>query len=202
MKKWPIGGEEVHLMRSTVAHLVERSTKEDWTVQGLGMARLRIGDSMRIHVWSPDFGWESDRIHTHPWSFTSFVLAGSLRQDRLVQRYDGPAEAWFTTWNRSLIRCGEGGGIESAPTQVHLAPEAEGELIRSGEAYRMEYSEIHATYPDEVAITLVHKHILAHVSPEHANVYWRGERWKSAEPQPATTAEWAKVVDIVSARLG
>lgn len=54
----------------------------EWTIQGLGMLRTYLGDDKtnRLHVWHsgaqvPDV----TMMHTHPWAFTSIVLAGLVR---------------------------------------------------------------------------------------------------------------------------
>src|SRR5260370_37840480 len=93
-----------------VKQILQASVKEpmafQWSIQGLGMLRLYLSEETRMHVWSslgriPNVS----PLHTHPWSFNSYVVAGKV----VNKRYKIAAGE---VYNRALITCGANAKIE------------------------------------------------------------------------------------------
>lgn len=155
-----------------------------WTVQGLGMLRLYLDDSTRLHVWNSRFIIPGvSPLHTHPWAFDSIVVAGTVRQRRYTEKI---CTEYIQSFNRAQITCGANAKIEQQD-KVWLSELPE-EVFNEGQSYRQWAEEIHRSYPEDGTVTLVTRHFQA--DREHAYVYWQGENgFVSAEPRNATPEE-------------
>lgn len=155
-----------------------------WTLQGFGMFRAYLDDEKqyRLHIWNPEYRAEDvSDIHTHPWDFVSYVLAGSVR-NKVYKETDRLHPFSFPTM-RQQIKCGEGGGLVEKPETVFLAHDYV-QFFAAGENYRMDATDIHASDMEDGTITLVKREFLD--DTEHAYVYYDPvSGWVSAEPKPA-----------------
>lgn len=153
-----------------------------WTLQGLGMLRLYLSPTTRLHVWSMAHrNPMASTLHTHPWDFSSYVVVGSIENTTYEQAYRSGVK-----YNRQLLRCGEGGGLEGTPDQIRL--ESSGWQVNEGELYEQAAEVIHETDFWDGTVTLVQRTMRA--DTEHAYVFWRdGQTWGSAEPREATPEE-------------
>ncbi len=173
-----------------VKAILEKAPAYKWSLQGFGMLRLHLADDFRLNVWDSRFRVQNvSLMHTHPWNFTSLIVAGKLRNDRFVPYIGG------TEFNHALIKPGPGGGIREDKGIVVLRQQAH-EFYSEGVTYQQAWSEIHISSPEDGTVTLNQRR---RVGDDIAYVFWpKGEQWVSAEPRAATAEE---VQDITGASL-
>lgn len=148
----------------------------EWTVQGFGMARTKIANVGRIHVWDSRLRTPlvSD-MHAHPWSLRSTIISGELINQRF--RSDGEGMPYM----HSRIATGEGGGLLGEPNLVSMSSHAP-EAYRSGDTYEQLADEVHRTIPQDGTVTLLERTLGPPL--QETSVYWpAGTSWVSAEPQ-------------------
>lgn len=192
-------------MRDTVEFILVNALKYEWSLQGFGMLRLYLGKNTRLHVW--DSRYKSDNpslIHTHPWDFTSFVIAGQITnqeyytKDRMSEMYTPGLDVPRCTLMGARIRCGVGGGLTGEGEQYTLYKALPRSYV-SGESYSQIDTEIHSSHPVDGTVTLVYRK--PNPDPDHAMVFWEpGDVWRSAEPRPATPAEVAEITSMALLR--
>lgn len=171
-----------------LAHPFDR----DWSIQGLGMLRTYLDDERveRLHIWDTDQAvGDVSTIHDHPWDFTSRVVRGRIRNQRFVAHGNGSAPEFFM----AQIVCGEGGGLIGEPWRARICSEGV-ESYSTGEGYSMEAPELHESFPDRGAVTVITRKF--HADKDIATVCWRTGEWVSAEPRPATRAEIEHFVSV------
>lgn len=158
-----------------------------WSVQGLGMLRLYIKDpEIRLHIWDSRIEFdEVSKMHTHPWNFESYVVAGQVENIRYrIDPSDNPFGVKFKT---QRIHCGVGGGLMGAEDEVNLI-KSKHEIYMDGDSYCQKADEIHESHPSEGTVTIIVREMLE--DTEHADVFWEpGKEWVTAEPRPATSME-------------
>lgn len=178
--------------RPLVRALLQYPGGREWSIQGLGMLRLYLSETLRLHVWHSGFAFEPkpSELHDHPWHFRSLVVAGRMLQKRYVPDRGGAQYSFYT------ILCGEGGGPTTVPYAINLA-ELDQEEYLPGQEYSQRAHEIHRSYPQDGTVTIVERTFLE--DADHARVFWRGGGWISAEPRPATVIE---VSEMCAAALG
>lgn len=157
-----------------------------WTVQGFGMMRTYFGDgdAWRLNMWDPRLAVPNvSTIHDHPWNFESWIISGSL----VNQRYKKYAPTIFTPSHHfQSIKTGEGGGPVGEPESALLAP-YHPEKYKAGDIYRQKRNEIHESFPSDGAVTL---NLRTKRDGENARVFWpHGQKWVDAIPRPATAPE-------------
>jgi hypothetical protein len=157
----------------------------DWTVQGFGFLRLRISDTLRLHVWDSRLrqAGVSD-IHDHAqWAFTSTVLSGRIVNVRFAEvRKSGFPHMMQT------IKCGVGGGVMFGvePEEVMLAA-SDPELYIAGTSYHQEPDEIHQSLPTDGTVTIIEQ---TRREVDTARVFWpKGTKWGDAIPRQASRSE-------------
>jgi len=171
-------------IRLLIRKILERPHNHDWSLQGFGMLRLYLSDSLRLHVWDETFAVPGVSImHTHPWDFTSTVIAGYIT-NRIYRQVDGtvPNVEWCM---RQLIKCGVGGGPceSNTPEPCHVKLHKAKTYVE-GQRYAERSEQIHTSHPVRGTVTLVKRSFKQ--DTEHAYVYWPyGGKWISAEPKPA-----------------
>lgn len=171
---------------------------EGWSLQGLGMLRLYLSREIRLHVWDGRHAAsDADTIHTHPWNFVSYVVSGEVRQFR-YQEWRTPTDA-TRAFKKQVIRCGPGGCAVGEPELVHLYRN-DLEVYRACQSYQQTANEIHESFPVPGTVTVIERAFNG--DTEHANVYFDGETWGSAEPRPATSEEVASIVGLALRRWG
>lgn len=177
-------------MRELVRYLLKNRLTlpaDDWTVQGFGFMRLRVSDSMRLHIWDSRLREPAvSDIHDHTqWAFTSHVLSGSL----VNIRFQIAAEAGEDTMphTQATLNCGIGGGmVDGSMKLVHLKP-GRPELYLPGQAYHQEPDEVHRTMPADGTVTLIEQ---KRSEVGTARVFWPvGSGWGNAVPRHATRGE-------------
>jgi hypothetical protein len=172
------------LMRSVLRNPHDR----EWTLQGFGMLRTYLDDKheYRLHVWSEEHAVDKvSTIHTHPWDFSSTIVAGHLKDIAYKRVQDH---------NRMLeqqILGGEGGGLKGDPIEVGLLTTTV-LTLSEGSSYSHNAADIHESRPADGTVTLIKRCFGPDV--DHASVFWnKRETWVSAEPKPATWFETHKI---------
>lgn len=161
----------------------------DWTAQGFGFLRLRISETMRLHIWDSRLreAGVSD-IHDHTqWAFTSHIISGSV----INLRYTLADQAEGLPFTMAVLNCGIGGGmVEGSSRAVGLVP-GRPELYGPGDRYHQEPDEIHRTVPSDGAVTLIKQR---RTETGTARVFWPlGGSWGDAIPRQATRDEVSDV---------
>lgn len=183
---------EQKMLKASVRSILEHPLGYEWTVQGLGMLRTYLSPEYRLHVWDRKLRTPNvSQMHTHPWDFDSYIVAGFVEQYR-YRRYDGGStfdDDIRFMYEQSIV-CGAGGGLEGGPKRIILR-RGELESYREGQSYTQVADELHVSEPVDGSVTVIERRF--HPDTEHAYVYWdqdlgRGG-WVSAEPREATPLE-------------
>ena len=159
-----------------------------WSVQGFGMLRtyLDADHVWRLNIWTDRLKVPRvSTIHDHPWSFTSWIMAGALLNTRYTH-YSVPTPG-ATEYLESVITPGEGGGIQEPhvePPRIWLFPYSR-ELYAPGCSYSQTADAIHETMYANGTITINKRR---RGSLDAARVYHQGP-WVSAEPHAASVEE-------------
>lgn len=180
------------MFKEDVRLILENASSYHWTLQGFGMLRLYM-KGYRLHVWSDNHKVNSvSEMHTHPWNFTSKIIAGTL-QNHIYKTGipSGPGEWMY----QQKIKCGEGGGLTGERERKYVFLETV-DIYYEGDSYNQRFDEIHVSNPADGAVTLVERKVPENVSPDHAYVYYPvGTEWVSAEPRKATNAEVKEITE-------
>lgn len=189
-----------HVLRAAVRAILTKAYAYEWSIQGFGMLRCYLSTEVRLHIGDSRFKVpDVSTVHDHPWDFTSYIVAGQVTQYRFVEHpTDGEG------FQRSIIRCGVGGGLVraecgvEAPEQVFLR-RSDIETYVAGQWYSQRADEIHESLPADGTVTIVERQFKA--DTEHARVYYQTPAWVSAEPRAATPREIAEAVGVALAQF-
>ena len=171
------------MKRKQVQEILENPDGRLWTVQGFGKMSTNITSNARLHIW--DRALLNPRvpaIHSHSWDFSSFVMAGRMRNLRFSE---------VAGWPFNKILVASAGGVIGEIIQTFLL-ESPIEVYAEGSQYKQNAEKIHWGLPEDGTITLVEWHY----GPPARNmkVYWRGRSpWMDAKARQATEAEIASV---------
>lgn len=180
--------------KATVKALLENASlpKLDWSIQGMGMLRLRLAPDVRLHIWDSRLRVPGvSMIHDHQqWDLHSDIIAGELANYRYIGHADG------VLYHYRTLRAGYGCQFVDTGPQDVLLYECPGERYVQGESYGQHANEIHRTDAEDGTVTIMTQ---TRQDSDRARVFWRhGEEWGSAEPRPATSDE---VLDVTRAAL-
>jgi hypothetical protein len=165
----------------------------DWSVQGFGMMRTYLDEKheWRLHIWDNRLRNPAvSAIHNHPWSFQSWILSGSL----INQRYARSKHPHAEKYKYGRIKCGENAYLLGEPEDHYLIGLPQERYITC-QTYSQLSFEIHQTFGSFNAITLVKREfLLAPAFLDVADCYWKEGPWVDAAPRPATSEEIEKVL--------
>lgn len=175
---------ESSLCIAMVRHALDRSRHMEWTTQGFGMIRTYLDSNkqFRLNVWDDRLEVPNvSRIHDHPWGFTSFVLAGRIKNYRYLIADGRP------THDGVQIVTGEDGGVQKHLPPVRLV-QASCCDYRAGEWYRQVASELHETDYVRGTVTVNDR---TEPSADHTatSLFPIGGAWVDAKPRLATEVE-------------
>lgn len=183
------------VLKELVRQLLLHPHDREWTLQGFGMLRCYLDEDRthRLHVWDPRYAVKNvSTIHTHPWDFTSTIVAGHVIDQRYLRTKATATVRSSTDMMEQTILCGEGGGLCDEPKRVKLM-DFGAQSYYEGHSYTNEAANIHASLPDPGTVTLVERRFGKDV--DHASVFWPvGQQWVSAEPAPAA----AEIVEDIT----
>lgn len=181
---------EVTIIRDLVRPILRQpfDNGRKWQVQGLGMLRTYLSPETRLHIWCPEFNYcEDSGWHTHPWDFSSFVVAGIIQNTKYIERKAaGRSKGWIPFIKQRII-CGPGGCSMGEPEDVFLK-EVVNHTYVSGTHYSQNADEIHSSHPERGTVTVITRNV---VYPDgSATVYHpKDSKRTSAEARPATAHE-------------
>lgn len=164
------------IQQALVRSVLEQWEAYEWTVQGFGFARTKLGGVGRIHIWDQRLAVPIvSTTHTHPWPLRSTIISGELVNVRFEVGGEG------RPYVRSSIATGEGGGLIGAAEAVFLRAVST-EFYGTGASYEQRPEEIHRTVARDGTVTLLER---PQGPPlEKAVVFWpEGTSWVSAEPR-------------------
>lgn len=178
-------------VKPLVKAILEHPEGHDWTLQGLGMLRTYLGADRnhRLHIWDSRFKVEGvDELHTHPWNFHSYVIAGEVINTRYRKNLiPSPSIGDGEPYREQEILCGEGGHETETTRAVTLHAERAETIVECG-IYSQAAFEIHRSQPADGTVTIIEREFLD--DDDHAFVYIPvGAEWVSAEPRTATDEE-------------
>src|SRR4029077_19485890 len=186
-----------------VRRLLENPDRFWWAVQGLGMLRAYLSESVRIHIWHSAFEVpDVSSVHDHPWDFELEIVSGRLLNHRygivsatehgFVLQSGGfgdlgaCADPGAPNYVMQPIQCGPSGGPVRAPELGEAGPCSLWKLsttdYQAGDTYSQRARDIHNTVAIDGTVTLVTRRFKK--DTEHARVFFPvGTDWVSAEPR-------------------
>lgn len=160
----------------------------DWTIQGLGMLRTKVGRALRLHVWADQAkypGIAGSATHTHPWDLESLILSGSVTDVELLERSEDYPRV--NMYHKQQIECGPGGCAKGEIQPVYLQV-ATINYVQAADSYAHTADHIHRSEPKDGAVSIIYRE--PNKGADLACVYWNADtEWVSAEPRAATTEE-------------
>lgn len=173
-----------------VKKLLEHPFEHSWSFQGLGMLRCYLSREVRLHVWDPRMAFpNASTLHTHPWDFSSRIIAGRMVDTVFEIRKDEPA-----THHVQKIQCGPGGCAKGESYNVSLrraGTRTVGDSLGSTgyqTGYTLNRDAIHESRPEPGTVSIIQRSLEG--DTEHAFVFWPlGTQWVTAEPRPAADRE-------------
>lgn len=172
------------VVRGQVRHMLDHPYRFSWSFQGLGMYRVKLTEDVRVHIWMPSEANEGvSDMHTHPWSFRSLVLAGSIRD--IVYQDVGRVEDGLPARRHEVICGPDGGGALDDGKMTGLRPLSD-QVHEAGTSYKLPWNLVHRSRPQvEGTVTVLLK--TEKVSDDQACVYrWPHDPFGTAEAAPPT----------------
>ena len=185
---------EYAFSRAVVRDILDHASVREWSIQGFGMMRTYIGPDARyrLNIWHKDLSVPNvSRIHTHPWDFTSYIIAGTMGN----QRY---SEGAGTPYQVLTLTPGPSGGPLPGSRGTTKLYEKVIEHYYEGDVYSQRADEIHATLFADGSVTINDR--IRHGADE-ARSFWGEGDWVDAKPRPATPEEIEKYVGAALSRM-
>jgi hypothetical protein len=175
------------MAKALVKKILEKAEFYEWSLQGFGMLRLHMDYGVRLNVWDSRYRVPNvSLMHSHPWNFVSYIVAGELQNIRWVLANHVSTTEFDTPFEHAIIKPGPGGGLRENKGLVVLLQQ-NGEVYKAGESYCQKFDEIHVSDPLDGTVTVNERE---RVGEDLAYVYWpKGTEWVSAEPRPAKLHE-------------
>lgn len=174
--------------------ILEKASRFDWSIQGMGFLRLYLPNNCRLHIWDSRYRVPGvSMVHDHlQWGLESTIIAGQLTNIRYSTSLDQSNPNYmFTT-----LKAGYGCYFKHDPKPIGLSSHLP-EVYHCGQKYFQKPSEIHRTDAMDGTVTIMQKHPTK--DADSARVFWLSdEQWVSAEPRKAEPDE---VKDIVQNAL-
>lgn len=188
------------LQRQT-AFLLVNAQCFHWTLQGMGMLRLRLDDRTRLHIWDSRFKAPGvSMIHDHlQWGLKSTIVSGQMTnlryhevtEEDVAKRHPQDA-ALHQPYMFATLKAGEGCYFKHEPRRI-LLKRGYNEEYWPGDSYEQAPAEVHESIPMDGTVTIMVKEPTE--DGESARVFWpEGEQWGSAEPRAASHSEVTEMV--------
>lgn len=191
--------QKIDIRDALVKEILDHYDAYEWTSQGFGIARVKIGGVGRIHVWDSRLRNQGvSDIHAHPWDLHSRIVSGELVNQRFTVCREASAPRRLQ-YVRSRIKTGEGGGLTGEVEDVILLPDTP-EVYCAGDEYTQAADEVHRSLPQDGTVTLM---LREQGEPlQETYVFWpRGFQWVTAEPQPIKRGDYRLGQAIAAALL-
>lgn len=185
----------MNIQSALVLSILKQWRSYTWTVQGFGFIRTKLENVGRIHVWDSRLAVQRvSTMHTHPWPLRSTIISGELLNCRFTRSENDEG----LPYTQSLIKTGEGGGLDGEPCDLRLIAHTP-ETYASGDTYEQRPTEIHRTIAQDGTVTLMTR---PQGPPlEVADVFWpTGTQWVSAEPKPVELWQAEEVINYALLR--
>lgn len=197
--------EALPIVRALIRPILHDPFDREWQVQGLGMLRTYIEKDVRLHIWNSAFNYCDDSgWHTHPWDFTSYLVAGSIVNTLYIENHrpvEGRmigADHWHAFRKRRIV-CGPEGCALSADEPCFLWAATSQEYV-AGQSYSQKADDIHTTKPSDGAISIISRK-LVHADGS-ATIYTPADKeWSNAEARKATSDEIHQGTQLALAQL-
>lgn len=175
--------KQISEKRLLAARVIEQAHLYDWSVQGFGLIRTYLPGNKRLHIWSQRFKiQDATTLHSHPWNFTSHVLAGRMHEivaEKVTIEQASCLDSNVLKAKENKILCGEDAKVITS-TDCFLSTKVT--YHQAGLSYSHKYSDIHASLPSFDCVTLIEREPLD--DPDHAYSYTlNDDPWVSAEPR-------------------
>lgn len=169
------------ITKEVIKGILKNAENFKWSLQGFGMLRLYLSESVRLHVWDDRYRVKDvSDIHTRPWDFHSTVIAGFIT-DNVYEFYPGGEE-----YSYSRMLAGENAHLKGGTMPIELKRSFK--LYGENGTYNHSLDDIHNTHYQNGSVTLVARRFFN--DRDHASVFWRkGKEWVDARPRPATNEE-------------
>lgn len=188
-------------LKDAVLTTLESPHLREWTVQGFGMMRTYFGPdkTWRLNIYHPDLAVPNvSTVHNHPWSFHSWIMAGTLtnRQFHWTKHKPVHMAPDYERMHGARIMTGIKSNV-GGPGKGGVAPQFEAWVIehatrsmQAGEHYFMDSTAVHETQYTPFCVSLNRRVIAPGDTGEHADVFWPHDtKWVSAKPRLARTRE-------------
>jgi hypothetical protein len=186
-------------IKALAQFMLVNAHKFEWEAQGFGFLRLRISNSVRLHVWDSRLRTPGvSDIHDHKqWNFTSHVVSGSIIN--VLYRRSQALDEDSQEYTEHVIDCGIGGGLtETIPQKVYLFQE-DPVLLLPGDYYSQDAEEIHRTAFEDGTVTLLEQR---RTDSKQASVFTPiNLPWVNAMPRKITWEEAHPVLLFALAKL-
>ncbi len=192
-------GDPYNDLRRIVREVLEHPGEHRWSVHGIGMMRTYLDDARewRVNLWHPVLlNPGISTMHTHPWPFDSYVLAGQLKNLRFDRCTKGSVDAEL--WNEGKIECGAGFDGLKGPPEIVTLHRREVETYKPNMTYTQLPPEIHDTNAAAGSITVIRR---GEMLPGcEASVFWPvGQEWGDASRE--YDADEAEAVVALALRM-
>lgn len=187
-----------HATKELARLILSNAEHYEWSLQGMGMLRLHMGNNTRLHVWDARFRAPGvSMIHDHlQWALESTVVAGAITNRRYAVAMDRLSDE-HRPFQFATLKPGYGCFFKHEARDIWLRA-LPPEQYTPGMCYRQEPSEVHETDAEDGTVTIMRK---TPTDDESARVFWpAGEQWGSAEPRPATADEVREITSHALAR--
>jgi hypothetical protein len=153
---WSNGAEAKKAVRQILFGNLQYPWQYPWEQQSFGMLRLYLDPEKkrRLQIWDQRLAIPGNNaIHSHPWSFTSTIVAGTLFNQRYDMYLHGTLRA-----TGYKIRPGIEGEIIHGPIETLLQAH-QIEVYGNGESYSQHSSELHITRFESGTITIIDRNV-------------------------------------------
>ncbi len=186
---------ETEICRVLVKSILESAIDYEWSIQGFGMLRLYLEPEVRLHIWDSHYRIESaSLVHTHPWNFESFIVAGMMRNYQYQESKDlNPNKRTYDCkmWKQEIIPGERARAATNGNAYLVAMEHPEVDIYTVGNTYRQLRTVPHMSEYEDGTVTIISRH--DRTEQDRAFSYWPKsygkQGWISAAPRVATTKE-------------
>lgn len=158
------------------------------------MMRLDLGNDARLHIWNIDNQVKDvSIIHTHPWNFKSYVIAGSMKNINYKEFSD--SSEGIDTFRHKIIT-GKNAHPITDPVRINLKIDSYN-TYNEGDSYYQNMDIPHKPKFTNGTVTLIQRdsRLSENVAFSYSDAKFGKDRWISVALRLATKEEIQKTVD-------